>query len=132
MGLILQALTPERPGASVDSTALYQAWGDRILRDYLWGIAGSFAHGHADRQAEIYLHAWCRISNPLGELRSCSDPEIADIMDTGFWIMDRYAHRVGWVVDSRRESWHAHYRSAKRRLRFFVRRGHADHPGMLK
>jgi hypothetical protein len=103
----------------VECCELFEAWGDRILRQYLWDIAGSFAHGNSYIQGKLYEEAWCKIS-------WCQHHyETAALMNVGFEYMERYAYAQGWCRSNQCRSRTAPYRMVRRKMRFIIRRGEA-------
>ncbi len=109
----------------MECEALFEVWGDRILKDYLWAIAGSFAHGNQGRQVALYTEAWCKIS-------WCEyGTDIAFLMDAGFTLMERFAWKQGWCRQECPRSWMGPYRAAKRRLRFFLKRCQVEAQSMV-
>ena len=105
---------------------LFEAWGDRILREYIWAIAGSFARGNRERQVALHAEAWTKLS-----WCEYQDADIPCLMNAGFMHMERFAYRQGWFRPDCRRSWTGPYRAAKRRLRFFIRRCNVHAQSML-
>jgi hypothetical protein len=101
----------------VEWSELYDAWGDKILREYLWDICGSYSKGHLGRQIVLYEDVWAKIS-------WCNyHYDTASLMAMGFGIINRCAIHKRWVEDWTFNKPIAMYRKTKNRLRFYVKHG---------